>query len=55
MAKSVVTLERFSRGMTFDEYVKYTGSPENLAREAFGESPVGSVHHRARDIPFILQ
>src|SRR5437899_10463006 len=22
--------------MTFDEYLKYTGSPENLAREAFG-------------------
>src|SRR5258708_5143928 len=22
--------------MTFDEYVKYAGSPENLAREAFG-------------------
>src|SRR5712671_6590190 len=22
--------------MTFNEYVKYTGSPENLAREAFG-------------------
>ena len=33
---SVVTLERFARGMTFDEYVRYTGSPENLAREAFG-------------------
>ena len=36
MAKSVVTPERFVKGMTFDEYVKYTGSPENLAREAFG-------------------
>ena len=36
MAKGVVTPERFSRGMTFDEYVKYTGSAENLAREAFG-------------------
>jgi hypothetical protein len=36
MAKSVVTPERFASGMTFDEYVKYTGSPENLAREAFG-------------------
>src|ERR1700693_3150200 len=22
--------------MTFDQYVKYAGSPENLAREAFG-------------------
>jgi hypothetical protein len=34
----VVTAERFAKGMTFDEYVKYTGSPENLAREAFGGS-----------------
>ncbi len=36
MAKSAVTPERFARGMTFDEYVKYAGSAENLAREAFG-------------------
>jgi len=36
VAKSVVTAERFAKGMTFDEYVKYTGSAENLAREAFG-------------------
>ena len=36
MAQSVVTPERFAKGMTFDEYVRYVGSPENLAREAFG-------------------
>ena len=36
MTKSVVTPERFAKGMTFDEYVKYAGSAENLAREAFG-------------------
>jgi hypothetical protein len=36
VAKSVVTAERFAKGMTFDEYLKYTGSAENLAREAFG-------------------
>ena len=36
MAKSVVTAERFAKGMTFDEYVRYAGSAENLAREAFG-------------------
>src|SRR5262247_2469934 len=36
MTRSVVTPERFAKGMTFDEYVKWTGSPENLAREAFG-------------------
>ena len=32
--KSVVTRERFAQGMTFDEYVTYTGTHENLAREA---------------------
>ena len=36
MAKSVVTAERFGKGMTFEQYTKYAGSPENLAREAFG-------------------
>src|SRR5262245_36306096 len=34
--RSVVTAERFAKGMTFDEYMTYTGSPENLAREAWG-------------------
>src|SRR5262245_32511136 len=32
---SVVIPERFAKGMTFDEYVKYVGTPENLARKAF--------------------
>src|SRR5262249_44625310 len=36
MAASVVTPERFVRGRTFEQYVAYVGSPENLAREAFG-------------------
>lgn len=36
MAKSAVTAERFAKGMTFDQYVMYAGSPQNLAREAFG-------------------
>jgi hypothetical protein len=36
MTKSVVTPERFAKGRTFDEYLKYVGSPENLVREAFG-------------------
>ena len=34
--RSVVTPERFAKGMTFEEYVKYIGSPANLAREAWG-------------------
>ena len=32
--KSAVTAQRFAQGMTFDQYVAYTGTPENLAREA---------------------
>jgi hypothetical protein len=36
VTRSAITPERFSRGMTFEEYVRYTGSPENLAREAWG-------------------
>jgi hypothetical protein len=35
----VVTAERFATGMTFGEYVAFTASPENLAREA---SPGGA-------------
>jgi hypothetical protein len=31
--KSVVTPERFAKGMTFDEYVKSVGTPDNLGRE----------------------
>jgi len=51
MAKSVVTPERFARGRTFEEYVKYTGSPENLAREAFGSyyPDGGSIGAARRD------
>jgi len=36
VANSVVTPQRFAQGRTFDEDVRYAGSPENLAREAFG-------------------
>jgi hypothetical protein len=32
--QGVVTAERFAQGMTFDQYVAYVGTPENLAREA---------------------
>jgi hypothetical protein len=31
----VVTEERFAKGMTFDEYVTFIGSPENLGRQGF--------------------
>ena len=33
---SVVTAARFAQGRTFEDYVKYIATPENLAREAFG-------------------
>jgi len=33
---TVVTPERFAKGMTFDQYVAYVGTAENLAREASG-------------------
>jgi hypothetical protein len=32
--QSVVTPERFAKGMTFEQYVAYVGTPENLGREA---------------------
>jgi Thioredoxin len=37
--KSVVTPDRFARGMTFDQYVAYVGTPENLKREGSGGTP----------------
>jgi hypothetical protein len=30
-----MTPDRFAKGMTFDEYVTFAGSPENLGREGF--------------------
>jgi thiol-disulfide isomerase/thioredoxin len=33
---TVVTPERFASGMTFDQYVAYVATPENLAREGSG-------------------
>jgi hypothetical protein len=56
-ARSVVTAERFAKGRTFDEYVKYTGSPENLAREAFGSyfADGGSIGAARKDNSAILR
>jgi hypothetical protein len=34
VADRVVTAQRFAQGLTFDEYVKLVGTPENLARES---------------------
>jgi hypothetical protein len=48
---SVVTPERFAKGRTFEQYVKYVGTPENLAREAFaGYHPdAGSIGGPRKD------
>jgi hypothetical protein len=35
----VVTPERYAQGMSFEEYVAYIGSAQNLAREASGTIP----------------
>ena len=45
---SVVTPERFAAGMTFDQYVAYVGTPENLKREGSGRPRSDmSAHLRA--------
>jgi hypothetical protein len=36
---SAVTPERYASGMTYDEYVTYIGTPENLARESSTGAP----------------
>jgi thiol-disulfide isomerase/thioredoxin len=38
-SQSVVTPERFAKGMTFDEYVRFVATPQNLAREGSGGEP----------------
>jgi hypothetical protein len=48
----VLTAERFAKGRTFTEYLDYTGSAENMAREAFGGRylpDAGSVGGPRRD------
>ena len=37
--RPVVTPERFAQGMTFDQYVVYIGTPDNLKREGSGGQP----------------
>ena len=46
MADPVMTAARFAKGMTFDEYVTFTGSAENLAREGFDVRRFSSVRPR---------
>ena len=35
--KTVVTPERYASGMTFEQYLLYVASPENLRREGSGD------------------
>ena len=57
MTTGVVTAQRFARGRTFDEYLKYVGSTENLAREAFGSyhPDAGSIAAPRKDNSGILR
>ena len=42
----MVNADRFAKGMTFDEYVKFAGSPENLSREGFDIRRFSAVRPR---------
>ena len=42
----MLTADRFAKGMTFDQYVAFTGSPENLAREGFDVRRFSKVEPR---------
>ena len=41
-----MTPARFAKGMTFDDYVRFTGSKENLAREGFDVRRFSNVRPR---------
>ena len=45
---NAISAERFASGMTFDEYVAFIGSPENLSREA-GTGPRSDLSSYFRD------
>jgi hypothetical protein len=45
---NAISAERFASGMTFDEYVAFIGSPENLSREA-GTGPRSDLCSYFRD------
>jgi hypothetical protein len=57
MNASAVTPDRFAQGMTFEAYLAYTGSPENLARESFGgyRPDSGSVGAARKDQSPVLR
>ena len=57
MMASVVTPERFAKGMTFEDYVRYAGSAENLAREAWGgyHADAGSIATARKDNSGVLR
>ena len=45
-SQRVITPERFAKGMSFEGYVRFTGSPENLAREGFDVRRFSKVRPR---------
>jgi thiol-disulfide isomerase/thioredoxin len=44
--QTVVTADRFAKGMSFDDYVTFVGSAENLAREGFDIRRFSAVRPR---------
>jgi hypothetical protein len=46
VADRLVTPERFAQGMTFESYVRFIGSPENLQREGFDVRRFSAVRPR---------
>ena len=58
MQKSHVTVERFAQGRTFEQYLNYVGSAENLAREGFGGRYMpdgGSVGGPRKDLSAVFR
>jgi hypothetical protein len=45
---TVVTPERFAKGMTFDQYLAFIATPENLKREGSGGAPRRDVSAQLR-------
>ena len=46
MLEQVLTPERYATGMTFDQYLAFVASPENLAREGFDVRRFGIIRPR---------
>jgi thioredoxin family protein len=50
-----MTPERFAKGMTFHEYVRFVGSPENLGRQGFDIRRFSHVRPRVDWSPYLRE